>query len=165
MEVWKEIEGYEGLYEVSSEGRVRSIIKGNYLTFKSLNKYQRVGLCVHSLQKWFLVHRLVAQAFIPNPDNKPEVDHINCDRSDNRVENLRWVTSKENNNNPLTRQHKSQVLSGIPKTIEHRKKLSLSKTGTHPSKETLIKMSISHRGNKSTRGKHWTMINNKRVYY
>ena len=165
MEIWKEIKGYEGLYEVSSEGRVRNIIKGNYLTFKSYNDYQRVGLCRHQKQKWFLVHRLVAQAFIPNPDNKPEVDHINCDRRDNRIENLRWVTSKENNNNPITRKNKSDCRVGIPKSAEQRKKLSISKTGTHPSKETREKMSISHRGNKSTSGKHWTIINNKRVYY
>ena len=165
MEIWKEIKGYEGLYEVSSEGRVRSLIGGNYLSFKSFNNYQRVGLCIHSKQKWFLVHRLVAQAFIPNPDNKPEVDHINCDRMDNRVENLRWVTSKENSNNPLTKQNKRVALSGIPKSIEHRKKLSLSKIGKHPSEETLKKLSISHMGNKSTSGKHWTTIQGKRVYY
>ena len=165
MEIWKEIKGYEGLYEVSSEGRVRKLIKGNYLTFKNSNGYQRVGLCIHSKQKWFLVHRLVAQAFIPNPDNKPEVDHINCDRNDNIVENLRWVTSKENNNNPITRKNKSDCRIGIPKSDEHRKKLSLSKIGKHPSQETREKMSISHRGNKSSRGMHWKIINNKRVYY
>lgn len=142
METWKEIKGYEGLYEVSSEGRVRGLIKGNYLTFKDSSGYQRVGLCIHSKQKWFLVHRLVAQAFIPNPDEKPEVDHINCDRCDNRVENLRWVTSKENNNNPVTRKNKSDCRIGIPKSTEHRKKLSISKTGTH-----------------------WTIIQGKRVYY
>lgn len=165
MEIWKEIKGYEGLYEVSSEGRVRRLIKGNYLTFKNSNGYQRVGLCIHSKQKWFLVHRLVAQTFIPNPDEKPEVDHINCDRCDNRVENLRWVTAKENNNNPITRKNKSDCKVGIPKSAEHRKKLSLSKIGKHPSQETREKMSASHMGNKSCSGMHWKMINNKRVYY
>ena len=142
MEIWKEIKGYEGLYEVSSEGRVRNLIKGNYLSLKNLNGYQRVGLCIHHKQKWFFVHRLVAQTFIPNPEEKPEVDHINCDRCDNRVENLRWVTSKENNNNPITRKNKSACRIGIPKSAEHRKNISLSKTGTH-----------------------WTIIQGKRVYY
>ena len=141
-ERWKPIKGYEGLYEVSSEGRVRNLIKGNYLALKNLNGYQRVGLCIHSKQKWFFVHRLVAQTFIPKPEEKPEVDHINCNRCDNRVENLRWVTSKENNNNPITRKNKSDCRIGIPKSAEHRKKLSLSKTGTH-----------------------WTIIQGKRVYY
>ena len=71
----------------------------------------------------------------------------------------------KNNNNPITRKNKSDCRIGIPKSDEHRKKLSLSKIGKHPSQETREKMSISHRGNKSTSGMHWKIIQGKRVYY
>ena len=53
-------------------------------------------------QKWFRVHRLVAEVFIPNPENKPYVDHINGNREDNSIDNLRWCTQKENCNNPIS---------------------------------------------------------------
>ena len=157
MEIWKEIKGYEGLYEVSSEGRVRVSdklvkTKGNVLYLRKgvilkesyTRGYSQVVLTKDGIRKGYKVHRLVAESFIPNPDNKPEVDHINCDRSDNIVENLRWVTAKENSNNPIT----------LSKHYGRQTRL-----GSHPTPETLKKMSESHKG------KHWTMINNKRVYY
>lgn len=117
-EVWKPIPGYEGLYEVSSLGRVRSV--GRYIRYRhglrwhephiraitTYCGYNYVNLCVSDnkiqKEKRFLVHRLVAEAFIPNPENKRCVDHINTIRTDNRVENLRWVTHLENQKNPIT---------------------------------------------------------------
>lgn len=107
MEIWKDIEGYPN-YQVSSEGRVKSL---NYnrtgkekilKSRKKRNGYLEVTLCKDGKPKTFTVHRLVVQAFILNPENKPCIDHINTDCTDNRVENLRWVTQKENCNNPLT---------------------------------------------------------------
>ena len=93
---------------VSNMGRVKSL--GNNKTrkekilknIKGKDGYLSVGLYKDGKIKMYLVHRLVAQAFIPNSNNKPFIDHINTIRTDNRVENLRWVTSKENMNNSIT---------------------------------------------------------------
>lgn len=103
-EEWRPVAGYEGLYEVSSLGRVRSIdrvtsdgrfILGKYLESRGAT-HQSVDLWHNNIGTTVLLHRLVAQAFISNPDNLPEVDHRDNDPFNNRVSNLRWVTSSEN---------------------------------------------------------------------
>lgn len=115
-EIWKDIEGYENLYQISNMGRVRSLRYGKVKILKNgINKngYCKVALVKNSVYKNFYVHRLVAIHFIPNPENKPHIDHINTDRADNRVENLRWVTNKENHNNALSVLNHSKVNSKI----------------------------------------------------
>ena len=121
-EIWKSIKDYEGYYEVSSLGRVRSIERtivkndGRVTTYKERiikphknnQGYLMVSLYVGGKCKRFLVHRLVAEAFIPNPENKPCVDHINTIRTKNEVTNLRWATYEENNNNELTNKKQSE---------------------------------------------------------
>lgn len=109
-EVWKDIPEYENLYQVSNLGRIKSLsryvdvregvkihinerVKPHYINKKG---YCQIGLCKDGIRKGFLVHRLVADAFIPNPQNKKTVNHINCDKSDNRIENLEWATYSEN---------------------------------------------------------------------
>ena len=106
-EIWKDINGYEGLYQISNFGNVKSLSnnfsrKEKILKPKQRKGYLYVSLCKNGKRKYYLVHRLVAEHFIPNPDNKPYIDHINGYKSDNRVCNLRWCTQKENMNNPLT---------------------------------------------------------------
>ena len=104
MEIWKEIKDYEGLYEVSNYGRIKSLDSNIILT---PCKPATSGLCVtlskNRVNTKFQVSRLVAAAFIPNPENKPCIDHIDGDRANNHADNLRWVTAKENCNNPITK--------------------------------------------------------------
>ena len=89
----------------------------------------------------FIIHRAVAELFIPNPENKPCVDHINTDRLDNRAENLRWTTAKENNNNSLSRKHMSEAHSGKPLSEEHKRKISEGQKGKPLSEEHKRKLS------------------------
>lgn len=110
IEWWKYIPGYEGLYMVSNLGRIKScdryvkhncgglkLIKGGIISLRvKKNGYVQVQLCKEGQVKFYLVHRLVAEAFIPNPDNLPQVNHKNEDKTDNRVENLEWCTALYN---------------------------------------------------------------------
>ena len=103
---WKDVKGYEGLYQVSDEGVVISLprqygnrlIAGRILSTNRLTRdgYRRVSLSKEGKPKEFRVNRLVAETFIPNPENKPTVNHKNGNKLDNRVENLEWMTREEN---------------------------------------------------------------------
>lgn len=109
MEIWKDVTGYEGLYLVSSYGRVKSVKSGLILkpTQKNCGGLQ-LKLSKNGKSKGFQISRLVANAFIPNPDNKPYVDHIDGVRYHNFVENLRWCTQKENMNYELAIRNKTK---------------------------------------------------------
>ena len=128
IEEWRPIQGYEDYYQVSSLGRIRSLDRlgsnGKGIMLRKgrvlkLSKYKTGYLYVHlskdNKQTIFKVHRLVAKAF---PEicglfrEGLQIDHRNCVRDDNRAENLHWVTSSENNLNPITRQHKSDSKKG-----------------------------------------------------
>lgn len=119
-EEWRDVVGYEGLYQVSNLGRVKSLRmydswgRNRYISILKqsinngnrycyVNLYDKIGNgLVHT------VHRLVAKSFLPNPNNKPCVDHINTIRYDNRTDNLSWVTHSENNQNEITNKRMSE---------------------------------------------------------
>ena len=101
MEIWHDIEGYEGLYQISNKGHVKSLYKGSERILRPVIDrygYYRIMLYNDSVRKIFSIHRLVAQAFIPNLYNKPQVNHLDENKKNNSVDNLEWATAKENSN-------------------------------------------------------------------
>lgn len=133
MEIFKDIKGYEGKYEISNYGNVRSTsYKGVKILKPSITKngYKNVILCVNQIKTHKLIHRLVAEAFINNDNNLPVVNHIDCNKLNNIVSNLEWCSVEYNNNHalsnnriqrfedrPASKLTKDKVLS-IPKLIE-----------------------------------------------
>lgn len=107
IEIYKDVVGYEGLYQVSNLGNVKRIsnykcVNKKYLdnyTLKPLDNgkgYYRIKLCKNNLSKRVMLHRIIAEAFIPNPNNYKTINHINGDKKDNRIENLEWCTQSQN---------------------------------------------------------------------
>ena len=131
-EEWRKVEGHEEYY-ISNKGRFR---KGKELRSTNVDNE---GYCRCYIDgKTFKVHRLVAQAFIPNPDNLPVVDHINCNKSDNRVENLRWITVSGNtqaayDNGLISMARKIRILA-----VDEEDNATLYESQAHASRETGI---------------------------
>lgn len=102
MEVWKDIKGYEGLYQISNLGRVKSLPKYNYKTERILtptdngNGYKIIGLHRNGKRFSNYIHRLVAVAFVPNPKGERYVNHLDYNTANNTAENLEWCSQKEN---------------------------------------------------------------------
>ena len=127
-EIWKDIEGYEGYYQVSNRGRVKSlerdVVKKDGTIIHCNEKlkinvhdqkgYQMVKLHKNGSGSMKKVHRLVAQAFIPNPNNLPQVNHMDEVKSNNSVDNLEWCDSKYNNNYGTKKQRISDAKTGSP---------------------------------------------------
>lgn len=99
--VMRPIPGYEGYYSATKDGKVyrhtRKGVKAGWVKQRTNTVYSRIPLYVPGQKcKWLHVHRLIASTFIPNPENKPQVNHKNMNKHDNRVDNLEWVTRREN---------------------------------------------------------------------
>lgn len=136
IEIWKDVVGFEGLYQVSNLGNVKSL---NYLRSgqerilkqNTINKRgcRQVKLFRDGKHYCKQVHRIVAEAFVPNPENKPQVNHINENPSDNRAINLNWMTAKENVNWGTRNERSANSNRGRKVSIVTRQKISNSLMG------------------------------------
>lgn len=130
QEIWKNIKGYEGAYQISNLGNVRSLdryvkdknrtqfIKGKRLKKGKRNTYYVISLNKNGSRKSYQIHRLVAEAFIPNPNNYPVVNHIDENRTNNRIENLEWCTQKYNINHSKRKMYSTKKAKVSSKTNE-----------------------------------------------
>lgn len=128
MEKWKDIKGYEGLYQVSDLGRIKSLIRKNERILKPYSnpetKYLSVNLHKNKRSKTYTIHHLVAEAFIPNPKNLPQVGHKDETRINNCATNLYWTTNKENSNTPERKKRLRDANIGKSTSQKTREKLS-----------------------------------------
>ena len=126
-EIWKDVAGYEGFYQVSNKGNVRSVARKDSIGRKRDGRilkprydkdgYLNVGLCKNGKSKTKNVHRLVAESFIPNPKGFLEINHKDESKSNNRVENLEWCTREHNMNHGTLIERSSQARSKKVKAI------------------------------------------------
>lgn len=128
MEEYKEIKGFED-YQVSNYGNVKSLITNRILRPSKTNNYYKVTLCKNGEIYYKRVNRLVAEAFIPNPDNLPCVNHKDENKFNNHVDNLEWCDYQYNNNYGTKKERISAKMKGVPKSEEHRRKISESHRG------------------------------------
>lgn len=122
-EIWKDIDGYKGKYQISNLGRVKSLKcnRERILKFTTMHKgYHAVSFDNYKNRKTFRVHRLVAQAFIPNPKNKPQVNHIDGNKLNNSINNLEWVSPAEN----IKHASDNNLLKGIKGELNYNSKLT-----------------------------------------
>lgn len=160
-EIWRDCKGYEGKYQVSNLGRVWSIKRQNYLTphIHTKGYLQVTMMAKNGKMKQEYVHRLVALAFIPNPDKLPQVNHKDENKQNNHVDNLEWCTCKENINYG-TRTERRAEKRRIP--IEYVELGKFFKSMTQASKETGIPIpyiSKACHGSQETAGNmHWRVI-------
>ena len=178
-EVWKLFrEGYSYKTGVGTIRNIEPIYISNlgHVMGRKLSNNGHGYLIFHYKSKTYKLHRVVAELFVPNPENKKYIDHINTVRTDNRAENLRWCTQKENNNNPLTLQKykksnaKNIKLANKAFVEKHRKQVQCIETGEicSSAKEadeyySLKRGSVNHSANpkdsrKTAAGYHWRYI-------
>lgn len=162
-EEWKPVVGYEGLYEVSSMGRVKNVKTGRIL--KTWNNgssaYTKVELSRDGKAIAFLVHRLVAKAFIPNPENLSDVNHKDEVKTNNSVDNLEWMSHKDNSNYGTRNERVSKPVSQVDKktgviiAIYPSQKKAEEETGVKKSGISSVCRGI----HKSAGGYYWSFVN------
>lgn len=173
MEEWKDIKGYEGKYQVSSCGRVKSLSNNKTRKERILkpnidNKgYKTVCLCMNGNVKRFLIHRLVAIAFIPNPNNCPIINHMDENSKNNHVSNLEWCTYKYNNNYGTKPKRMSEIMkvkmAGENNPMYGRTGDKNPFYGKHHTEEAKMKISKAHKG-LNARARKVQCINNGMVF-
>lgn len=162
IEIWKEVIGHEGKYEVSNLGKVRNIKRN---TIQKGHETTKGYLVVSISHKQTLLHRIIATAFVPNPDNKETVNHINGIKTDNRIENLEWLTNGEN----MAHASKLGLLSGKGQTshnviLSESQVIEMRKQGNEglKAKEIAANFNISVRQTHSIlSGESWKKLLNK----
>ena len=139
--VIRPVQGYEGHYEVDAAGNVYSVKRGRNLLVKRINPsgYEVVTLCKNGVQKTMRVHRIVASAFIPNPDNLPIINHKDENRINNSVENLEWCTPRYNLMYGGARERASNKMRGRKHTDMHNEKISKSVAKYYSTHESKLK--------------------------
>ena len=147
-EIWKDVKGYEGLYQVSNLGNIRNIKKGRKQKNRKLiiNKFGYISftLCKNGIKKMRRVNRLVAIAFILNPENKTDVNHIDGNKLNNIVENLEWTTRQENETHAMIHGLKAKgETSGVSKLKEKQVLKIRSLKGILSHRQIAIKFNIS----------------------
>ena len=160
MEIWKNIEGYEGLYQVSNLGKVK---RNNHILKPGIHKkgYTYVNLSKNGKVSTYRVHRLIAETFIDNPENKSEVNHKDENKLNNNVNNLEWVTRKENLNYGTINERRSKTRGTPVKCIEtgkiyHSAREAARQTGIYAS--SISRCCNGNYGFKTAGGCHWEYI-------
>lgn len=168
---WKKIKDFPN-YSISNTGLVRNDITGKFKKIQHDNYgYLVCALYHHQERKLYKIHRLIAEYYIPNPDNKPYINHINGIKDDNRIENLEWCTAKENNYhawNVLDSGERRKKMANHAHnrdwSNESREKISENKKGKKLSEQARKNMSDAHRGEEGNNKKSIECIETKIVY-
>lgn len=160
MEIWKDIKGYEGLYQVNNYGQIK---RGTRVLQPGIHPkgYQYVNLCKNNKVTTYRVHRLVAETFIPNPLKLPEVNHKDEDKLNNNINNLEWCTRKENLNYGTGNERRSKT-RGIPvkcvetNTVYHSAREASRQTNIYAS--SISRCCNNEYGFKTAGGYHWEYV-------